>query len=157
MLCVSKCSEDDKRNGGSAKDGANSWLFEWVCNVGCASWWVKPKSENMQWSNSLKSNRYQCLCAQSCLTLCNTMDYSPPGCSVHEISQRILEWVAMPSSRRSSQPRDRTHVSYISCVGSRATLRATWKALGLWTLSLFLNPLFWFCRRPRTSSMKIIT
>ena len=44
---------------------------------------------------------------QWCLTLCNTMDYSPPGSSVHGILQaRILEWVAMPSSRESSQIRD---------------------------------------------------
>ena len=41
-----------------------------------------------------------------CLTLCNTMDCSPPGSSVHGIFQaRILEWVAMPSSRGSSQLR----------------------------------------------------
>ena len=41
---------------------------------------------------------------------------SPPGSSLHGILQaRILEWVAMPSSRASSQPRDWTHVSYISC------------------------------------------
>ena len=38
------------------------------------------------------------LVAQSCLTLCNPMDCSPPGSSVHEIFQaRILEWVAVPS------------------------------------------------------------
>ena len=38
--------------------------------------------------------------AQSCLTLCDLMDCSPPGCSVHGISQaRILEWVAIPFSR----------------------------------------------------------
>ena len=43
------------------------------------------------------------------------MDCSPQGSSVHGILQaRILEWVAMPSSRRSSQPRDRTWVSYIA-------------------------------------------
>ena len=50
--------------------------------------------------------------AQLCPTLCNPMDCSPPGSSVHGILQaRILEWVAMPSSRGSSQPRDGTHVS----------------------------------------------
>ena len=44
---------------------------------------------------------------QSCLTLSNPMDYSPPGSSVHGILQaRILEWVAKPFSRGSSQPRD---------------------------------------------------
>ena len=42
---------------------------------------------------------------QSCLTLCDPMDCSPPGSSVHGISQaRILEWVAFPFSRGSSQP-----------------------------------------------------
>ena len=46
---------------------------------------------------------------QSCLTLCNPMDYSLPGSSVHGfLKARIVEWVAMPSSRASSQPRDRT-------------------------------------------------
>ena len=42
------------------------------------------------------------------------MDYSLPGSSVHGILQaRILEQAAMPSSRGSFQPRDRTHISYI--------------------------------------------
>ena len=58
-----------------------------------------------------------CVCAKSlqlCLTLCNPMDCSPPGSPVHGILQaRILEWVAMPSSRKSSWPRDRTRISYI--------------------------------------------
>ena len=62
-----------------------------------------------------------CMCAKSlksCLTLCDPMDHCLPGPAAHGILQaRILEWVAMPSSRRSSQPRDRTHVSYISCIG----------------------------------------
>ena len=54
------------------------------------------------------------LVTQSCLTLCNPMDYSPPGSSVHGISQtRILEWVPIPFSRGSSQPRDQTCASYI--------------------------------------------
>ena len=51
---------------------------------------------------------------QSCLTLCNPMDCSPPGSSVHGILQaRILEWVAMPSSRGSSWPRDWICISYV--------------------------------------------
>ena len=53
-----------------------------------------------------------CLVAQLYLTLCDPMDCSPPASSVHGILQaRILEWVAMPSSRESSQPRDCTQVS----------------------------------------------
>ena len=48
-----------------------------------------------------------CAPAQSSLTLCNPMDCSSPGSSVHGIFQtRILECLAMPSSRGSSQPRD---------------------------------------------------
>ena len=44
------------------------------------------------------------VCVFSCVRLCNLMDYSLPGSSVHGIHQaRILEWVAMPSSRRSSR------------------------------------------------------
>ena len=55
---------------------------------------------------------------QSCPTLCNPMDCSLPGSSVHGILQaRKLEWVAMSSSRGSSQPRDQTCVSYITYIG----------------------------------------
>ena len=53
------------------------------------------------------------LVAQSCLTLCDTVDCSPPGSSVHgSLQARKREWVAMPSSRGSFQPRDRTQVSF---------------------------------------------
>ena len=61
-----------------------------------------------------KGLRYQDMrvCAQSCPTLYYPMDCIPPGSSVHGIFQgRILEWVAFPFSRGSSQPRDRTQVS----------------------------------------------
>ena len=52
---------------------------------------------------------------QSCLTLCDLVDCSPPGSSVRGILRpSILEWVAMPSSRGSSQLRDRTQVSCIA-------------------------------------------
>ena len=57
---------------------------------------------------------------QLCLTLCDLMDCSPPGSSVHGILQaRILEWVSMPSSRGSSQPADQIWVSCLSCVTSK--------------------------------------
>jgi len=57
---------------------------------------------------------------QSCPALCNTMDCSPAGSSVHGIFQaRILEWVAMPSSRGSSWARNWTCVSQASCIGKQ--------------------------------------
>ena len=53
--------------------------------------------------------------AQSCPTLCNPMDCSLPGFSVHGIFQaRVLEWVAISFSRGSSRPRDQTQVSLIA-------------------------------------------
>ena len=56
--------------------------------------------------------------AQSCLTLCDPMDCSPPGSSVHGISQaRILERIAISFSRGSSWPRDWICISSISCIG----------------------------------------
>ena len=57
-------------------------------------------------------------------------DCSPPGSSLHGILQaRILEWVATPSSRRSSPPRDRTHVSSVSCIGRSILYHwVTWEA-----------------------------
>ena len=55
------------------------------------------------------------LVVHACPTVCDTMDCSLPGSSVHGILQaRILEWVAIPFSRGSSQPRDRTQVSCIA-------------------------------------------
>ena len=52
--------------------------------------------------------------AQSCLTLCDPMDCTLTGSSVHGIFQAIvLEWIAIPFSRGSSQPRARTQVSRI--------------------------------------------
>ena len=58
-----------------------------------------------------------CQVIQSCPTLCDPMDYSPPRSSVYGILQaRILEWVAMPSSRGFSWPRDQTHIYHISWV-----------------------------------------
>ena len=61
-----------------------------------------------------------CVYAQSCPTLCDPADCSPPGSSIHGIFQaRILELVVISSSRGSSWPRDWTHVSYISHIAGR--------------------------------------
>ena len=63
----------------------------------------------------LIQDRKICMYAQSCPTLCNPMDCSPPGSSVHGIFQaRILERDAISFSRGSSWPRDWTQVSCIA-------------------------------------------
>ena len=58
-----------------------------------------------------------CVCVQWFLTLCDPMDCSPSGFSVYGIFQATLEQTAISSSRRSSQPRDRTRVACTSCIG----------------------------------------
>ena len=66
------------------------------------------------------TKRRACVHTQLCPILCNSMDCSLLGSSVHGILQeRILEWAANSSSRGSSRPRDQTHVSYSSCIGRR--------------------------------------
>ena len=73
----------------------------------------------------------------SCLILCDPMDCRPSGSSVHGIlHSRILEWVAIPFSRRSSQPRDQTQVSCIS--GRFFTIWATGRTTGFYGLVLLL-------------------
>ena len=77
---------------------------------------------------------------QSCPTLCNPMDCSLPGFSIHGIFQATVpEWVAISFSRVSSQPRDQTWVSHIA--GRCFTLWATREALNLYTRIKLLTSL----------------
>ena len=71
-----------------------------------------------------------CLVAKLYLTLLWSLDYSLPGSSVHGIFQaRILKWVAISFSRGSSQPRDRTCISCVSCIGRWILYHwTTWEA-----------------------------
>ena len=71
-----------------------------------------------------------CWVAPLCLPLCNSMDYSLPGSSIHVILQaRTLEWVATSFSRGSSRPRDWTHISCVSCTARRVLHHCvTWEA-----------------------------
>ena len=77
---------------------------------------------------------YACMCACSVAqlfqTLCNLLACSPPGSSVHGILQaRILEWIAISSSRGSSRPRDQIHISWSSCIGRWILYHCTtWEA-----------------------------
>ena len=75
----------------------------WVLPNFCPIWFIKPS-----WMNG-----FSC----SVVSLCDPMDHSLPGPSVHGILQaRTLEWIAIPFSRGSSQPRDRT---WVSCIAGR--------------------------------------
>ena len=69
-------------------------------------------------SNSSLSSAVCAKSLQSSPALCDPMDCSLPGSSICGILQAaILEWVTMPSTRESFQPRDRTHISYITYIG----------------------------------------
>ena len=78
----------------------------------CPSWLQPGHSTQERWCTS---GLYLCMCAQLYLTLCEPMDCGPPGSFVHGIPQaRILEWVAMSSSRGSFWPR---HWTRVPCFG----------------------------------------
>ena len=105
---------------------SNVWRYFWLSPWGVGGTQrVELRVANASFSPTMHRGPHSkgCACVsakslQSCLTLCDPTDWSPPGSSLHEILQtRVLEWAAMPSSRGSSQPRDRTHVSYVSCIG----------------------------------------
>ena len=95
----------------------------------------------------------QCVCACSAVSLCNPMNCRPPGSSVRGIIPAgILDWVAISSSRGSSQLRDQTRVSCHSCVGKRILYHlATWESMALSTtylnltsFDISLSPQSWF-------------
>ena len=87
----------------------------------------------LSFSLALRSwKKVQVLVTQLCLTLCDPMDCSPPGSSVHGILQaRILEWIAICFSRGSYWLRDWTQVSCIA--GKLFTVWATRESLRSWT------------------------
>ena len=85
---------------------------------------------------------FMCACVhaksfQSCLTLCDPKDYSLPGFSVHGILQaRILEWVAISTSRGSSQPRDQTLISHVSCTGKWVIYPISRESAAMWYMCI---------------------
>ena len=116
--------------GNSAQYYVSTWMGgefgrEWI-HVHA---WLSPFAVHLKLSQIVNQLcAVLCLAAQPCLTLCDPMDYSLPDCSIHGIFQaRILEWIAISFSKRSSQPRDWTGVSRI--VGRCFTMWATREAL----------------------------
>ena len=113
----------------------------WGGTLDFMCWVIGPRHRKMgMWSKGKVSvwisyvlciiQLYACVCvvSQLCPTLCDSMDCSPPGSSVHGLLQaRILEWVAISSFRESPWPRDWTHISCVSCIG--ITLLKTKKTL----------------------------
>ena len=103
---------------------------ELCCYHGChyPAGWPYTTAQEVGWYHCCCWPWYDCCClvTKSCLTLCDPMDYSLSGSSIHGVFQaRIVEWVAISFSRGSSQPRNRTP---ISCFADRFfTTWATWE------------------------------
>ena len=110
---------------GRSPGGGNGNSLQYSClknPTDRGAWWaIVHGVSRVGYNSATKQQLSQCLAfvlclvAQLCPTLCNPVDCSLPDSSVHEILQaRILEWITMPSSRGSSQPRDQTQVSHIA-------------------------------------------
>ena len=97
--------------------------------------WLQQQKFNFTVSPPFYSMSAHAKSLQSCPTLCDSMDCILPGSSVHGISQaKIQEWVAMLSSKGSSRPRDRIHMSVSpALVGGFFITSSTWEV----PLSLF--------------------
>ena len=94
-----------------------SELLGLVCHCGWQAEGLLREKRGENWSLLPSSACMHAKLLQSCVTLCDSMNCSLPGSSVHGILQaRLLEWVAMPSFRGSSGPRDSARVSYVSCI-----------------------------------------
>ena len=101
-----------------------------------------PESLHLMWVHA-------CSVAKSCLTLCDPMDCSPPGSSVHGIYQaRILEWVAISSPKGSPQPRDWTSPMAPALAGRFFTIEPPGKPLSSTDTRCL-------CLGPRVSQTKI--
>ena len=108
---------------GRSPEGGNSNPLQYSCLENLldrGAWWatvhrVAKSQTQLKWLSTAAAAARS---PQSCLTLCDPMDGSPPGSSVHEILQaRILEWVANSFPWGSFLSRDRMYVSCVSWTG----------------------------------------
>jgi len=117
------------------RKSGHTYMYNWFTLLDSRNWHSRIKQP---YSDLKKKGRtggpkqslwVKVLVVESCLALCNPMDYSPPGFSFHGILQaRLLVWVAIPFSMGSSRPRGQ---AWVSCITGRfsttwATREAPW-------------------------------
>ena len=130
--------------GLATHSGIPAWRTPWTEEPGGLQF-VRSQRVGHDWRDVAYTGLSEA--ARSCPTLCDPMDCSLPGSPVHGIFQaRVLEWVAISSSKVSSRPRDRTQVSCIA--GRHFTVWATREAPNIHTaqaFTLLLLLLHWLC------------
>ena len=137
QACLTLCNPIDCSPLGSSVCGIlQAGLLEWVA-IPSSRGSSQPRDQThvswlLHWqASSLPHGKPKVLVAQWCLTLCDPVDCSVPGFSVHYILQVKNEWVAMPYSRGFSWPRDYICISHVSCIENAFfTVWATREALG---------------------------
>ena len=138
-------NQEKKNNSNVEKCGKSSstavmfihplYFAEWQMQMTLAKGvWLKQHRQESQFEWAEEADKKCCcylLVTKLCLTLCNPMDCSLPGSSILGIFQaRVLGWVAISSSRKSSWPRDRTCISCGSRTGRHILDHCgTWEAL----------------------------
>ena len=151
--CLTLCDPTDSNTPGSSVPGIlQARTLEWVA----IAFSLNKEFSHIQIGKSREHkpswNHLVCCClvTKLCLTLCDPRACSPPGPSVHGISQaRILEWAAISFSRGSSQPRDQTPVS---CIGmnwqavSLALSRQGTRMASIMSFKLSYTDIFWTLR-----------
>ena len=117
------CSSNDTNLVSNNQPYGNNWVVKSVTTSYFFFFFLIPITKHRRlsdWAVLITAWQHPSgvLSCFSCVQLCGPMDCSLPGSSVHgNLQARVLEWVAMPSSRGSSWPRDWTHVCYISYIG----------------------------------------
>ena len=113
-----------------------NWLVPWANDCLSGLPWI----DKLQFARATPWSHLISEVAQSCLTVCDPIDCSLPGSSVHGIFHAIvLEWIAISFSSGSSRPRDQTRVSHI--VDRRFTVWATREVQAQYSLLLPLRDL----------------
>ena len=132
LLLIANIMKDTMLSSGNTVINKISFLFSSGSQYSGEN---AQRNQNFEWERSEPEIKVcvcvvLCLASQLCLTLCNPMNCSLPGSSIHGIfQQEYWSGLSFPTPGVSSQPRDQTHVSCISCLGRQILYHcATWEA-----------------------------
>ena len=119
---------------GGKEGGSEDWPQEGLMKI-WGAWWKWTKS-GLWWCWLVCDSQFSCV---QLLATPWTVGHQAP-LSMEILQARTLEWVAMPSSRGSSRPRDRIHISHVSCVGRQVLYHSYHLGSPDWYNSIFTKP-----------------